>query len=410
MPIIKSVKNIAIVEPGFCVGGTARFLRSLMHGLKQVRPELNITFFCTSSIEKKIEELAELNIQIVSLKAPIARFAKGLKWRIFRGFQKYIFKKISFCPLVLSGDIKKEIEKKVKNFDLVYFPFVSFVLSPNLDCHSVFTLHDFNYNYSFPLSNFSLEEIEDYNRQIEAWLQTSSAIVSTNYMLEELKKFHPKISSKIHVIRLASFSTISNRFSGNENKIVSDLGIKGDYILYPCNMCHHKNQMMLISAFSLLKKRFPQINLVFTGFETEKFNGKADYTFLKIREFPQDVFGLGYVTNDQMDALIQCAKVVVSTSVYEAGNGPGLDAWARATPVAMSKIPPFLEQCEFLGVKAAIFDPFSPRDIANEIETLLLNPEKARENALISEKAMQKYTWIDVARQYLQVFDETFSN
>ena len=118
------------------------------------------------------------------------------------------------------------------------------------------------------------------------------------------------------------------------------------------------------------------------------------------------VVGLGYVSNLQMDALIQCARAVVSSSLYEAGNGPGLDAWARAVPVVMSEILPFIEHIEVQDVKAHVFDPRNPQDIANKIIAILSDPEKAKEDALYSQKAMQKITWETVAEKYLAVFNK----
>jgi glycosyltransferase involved in cell wall biosynthesis len=107
-----------------------------------------------------------------------------------------------------------------------------------------------------------------------------------------------------------------------------------------------------------------------------------------------------------MDALIQCARVVVSSSLYEAGNGPGVDAWARAIPVAMSDIPPFIEHIKVQDVKAQVFDPRNPQDIANKIDAILSNPEKATEDALYSQSVLKNFTWEKVAEKYLAVFNK----
>lgn len=118
------------------------------------------------------------------------------------------------------------------------------------------------------------------------------------------------------------------------------------------------------------------------------------------------MYGLGYVSNEQIDALIQCARVVVSTSLYEAGNGPGLDAWGKGVPVAMSDIPSFTEHLEIQGVKAQVFDPRSPLDIANKIDEILLNPAQAQRDAKTSFEAISRWNWDVAAKKYLAVFDE----
>jgi glycosyltransferase involved in cell wall biosynthesis len=106
-----------------------------------------------------------------------------------------------------------------------------------------------------------------------------------------------------------------------------------------------------------------------------------------------------------MDALIRCASAVVSSSLYEAGNGPGLDAWARGIPVAMSGIPPFVEHVEVQGVRAKIFDPRDPLDIAEKIGEILSDPERAREDAQESLRRIREVTWERTAEQYLSVFE-----
>ncbi len=65
---------------------------------------------------------------------------------------------------------------------------------------------------------------------------------------------------------------------------------------------------------------------------------------------PQNIYGLGYVDNVEIDGLIQSAHIVVNSSLYEGGNGPGFDAWSRGIPVAMSNIPPFLEHVAYHDV------------------------------------------------------------
>jgi glycosyltransferase involved in cell wall biosynthesis len=72
----------------------------------------------------------------------------------------------------------------------------------------------------------------------------------------------------------------------------------------------------------------------------------------------------------------------------------------------MSNIPPFMEHIEIQDVRAQVFDPRNPIDIANNIAAILNYPQKAREDALYSQQAMKKITWEKVAEKYLSVFDK----
>ena len=87
-----------------------------------------------------------------------------------------------------------------------------------------------------------------------------------------------------------------------------------------------------------------------------------------------------------MNALIMCASAVVNTSLYEAGNGPGIDAWALGVPVAMSDIPCFTEHIKYQNIRAELFDPRDPRDIAAKILTILNNRKESDEIAKHSQR------------------------
>jgi glycosyltransferase involved in cell wall biosynthesis len=76
----------------------------------------------------------------------------------------------------------------------------------------------------------------------------------------------------------------------------------------------------------------------------------------------------------------------------------------------MSNIPAFTEHVELFGVKAHIFDPRSPEDIAAKIATIMDNPSQARTDADISKSALKKLTWEVTAREYLSIFQLAVEN
>ena len=83
--------------------------------------------------------------------------------------------------------------------------------------------------------------------------------------------------------------------------------------------------------------------------------------------------------------------MVINCSLYEPGNGSGADAWKIGTSVAMSNIPSFKEQLEFLSVKAELFDPTNPESIAKKVnKILLMNKSKKNKNINHSKKMMEK--------------------
>ena len=170
----------------------------------------------------------------------------------------------------------------------------------------------------------------------------------------------------------------------------------------------HKNMQPVLGAYFYVKQKYPDIKLIITGFGTENIICRCNspYYLDHINETePYDVKSLGLLDDDDFSAVLQGAEMVVNSSLCEAGAGAALDAWIMGVPMVMSEIPSFKEQIEFLGTKAELFDPRNSHDIARAIMKVLGDPKAAKENAEISQKAMEKYTWKDVAQQYIGIFE-----
>ena len=261
---------------------------------------------------------------------------------------------------------------------------------------------DFNYKYYFS-SNISTPWMTDFlNRHIPDFLKNSTPIVTSQFIAEELSKFYPEYAYKTQIIPLAPLSR-----SVDENlvkKTLNKFGIRKKFLLYPTNTANHKNIGSLLASLVHICKAGHDVCLVLAGLGTQNINGKACQEGIELNASEQNVFGLGYVTHEEIDALIQSAAVVVNCSLYEGNNGPALDAWTQGVPVAMSRIPVFVELLNTFNVHAALFDPRSPVDIAEKINQLLTDRETTRKNAMDSKISIAEFTWERFARTYVEIF------
>jgi glycosyltransferase involved in cell wall biosynthesis len=404
--------KIAIIDHIGNPGGGSRMLHSLLPALKRLSPDFRITFFGNPiqlTRENLFEELKDIGIEVVNLKSlklkNLELFKSHTVGRIIHAIQERYFKKSQFLPFWLSGDVSTEICVRIKDYDLAYFPWPFLLDFPKINCPSVGTFHDFNYKYYFSGSlTFNKKQQEQLEREMPIWLKHCVPVVSSNFIESELIKFYPNVSTEPVVVRLPALGGNSRMDDASAQSSIRELGITGDYLLCPTNMTSHKNLGPLIVAIEHLRSKGKKIKLILTGPGTERIRGQAQtFGLLKTDEDP-DVFGLGYVSNVQINSLIQCAKVVINSSLYEAGNGSGLDAWGLGTPVAMSNIPAFVEHVETLGVRAEIFNPHCPEDIAEKIATILDNPLISRKMIDESRSAMLSATWEHTAIEYMNVF------
>lgn len=403
--------KIAIIDHFLNPGGGARIIRSLLPALRTVQPDLDITFFGTEHGIKR-EQLDEVMI-------PNQIKAKALKSTILSGkdlfkikgsrfvislLQAKLGKSVSFLPYYLSGKVHKELESLVKGFDIAFFPWPFHLECPKLDCPMVGIFQDFNYKYYFSSNVSTPWMTRSLNTQIPDLLAHFTPVVTSQFVADELRKFYPQYGKDIKVVPIAPMGEKSD--AGAVKKTLDKFCIKKKFLLYPTNTASHKNIGPLLGALPLIKKQGHDVCLILAGLGTENINGKACEQGVELNSIEQDVFGLGYVSNAEINALIQSATIVVNCSLYEGNNGPALDAWAQGTPVAMSHIPPFVELLNTFNVNAAIFDPRCPKDIANKISSLLGDEEGTRKNALSSKKNIARFTWEDCAKNYLNIFSQ----
>jgi len=410
--------KLAVIDHIGNPGGGSRVARALLPAFKRVRPDLQITFFGNPhSIKREQirESVSPYGIEVRGLSSAklAGRDLLGIRGsrHVVSLFQRKLARPFSALSPYLSGAIHKELESVVRGFDFAFFTWPFHLECPSLSCPMAGIFHDFNFKYFFSGATMAPWVLSFLNTQMPLWLSQATPIVSTEFMRTELQKFYPDFGHKTKVVPVAPTSTVTDLDHETARKIIRErFDIDHPYLLCPTNIGSHKNNGALLSAFSLLKQKGYEGLLLFAGSGTEILNGEACSWGLELKKEPSSVRGLGYVTNTEIDALIQCASIVVNPSLYEGGNVPGFDAWAHGVPTAMSRIPTFLEHMEVHGVRSGLFDPRSPASIAEALEEILLSPTRAKEDAAHSQQAISAFTWEKTAEGYLHIFDEVLAS
>lgn len=405
--------KLNIVDPVGNFGGGSRFLRCLAPALKRRRPTLQIRILAPRSLFVREEwedctgqqpyELVELRSTRLSNEgffgrqstAPAIRYSQGL-----------LADKLRMLPGILSGDAQREIQKKCADADAILYPWPYLFALPDISAPAAAVFHDFNFRYAFGgFSPFFPWQKERIHREMPNWIAGTFPVVTSDFMAEELARFYPDCGKKPDVIRIPPMLPPCKHPKLSKEDLFSRFEISEPYILYPCNLHTHKNIGALIAATAQLDQEDRPVSLVLTGPYTEQIRGEANKAGAVCPGGKGNVHGLGYVSTAEMEALISFAAVVLSCSLYEAGNGPGIEAWAKARPVAMSNIPSFLEHIRVWGVHAEIFDPHSIDEMTRAIDVVLTDPEKALALARQSRERIQELNWDVVADQYLVLFD-----
>lgn len=313
--------------------------------------------------------------------------------------------------IFLKDNIKKHSNNILDDFDAIFCPWPYGMNAPKTKSRLFFIPHDFIFTHFFGFHSghiYTREWWWNQYQQLKTFIDSGAQpIVSSPYIADEYNRVYPESMKKPKVVYLSSFNEYPILEKSQIQKTLEKHDITYDYILYANNWALHKNMQSVIGAFYLVKQKYPNIKLIITGYGTDNIicQCNSPYYLDHVRgDEKYDVKSLGLLDENDFNAVLQGAKLCVNSSLCEAGSGNSLDAWNVKVPVAMSDIPPFKQQVEFLGTKAEFFDPRNSTDMAQAILKILDNPKKAKENAEKSKQSIDNYSWDIVAKNYLNIF------
>ena len=132
--------KIAVIDHEGNPGGGSRFVRGLLPAFKAVCPELEITYF-GNPVSIRRESIRDeffkcgIKVKVLSSLSLASEGIFGFKYsaKVIKVLQQTLFRKIPFLPSFLSGNVCKEIESRVKGFDIAFFPWPFLISVPDLD-------------------------------------------------------------------------------------------------------------------------------------------------------------------------------------------------------------------------------------------------------------------------------------
>ena len=382
-------------------GGIIRYGTQLAKAIAQSDKEIRITYFTHQDNYTNNKSLFDECSSFFQLQI-LAHTRQGL---VRNRYLDMVLKKL--LPSNGSKKLGQEIISRTKDFDVVYFTCAHTTDHVEVIPPVFGTFHDLNSKYLFGLPLFAKKDAADIGRQLGKWFEKANIIVSTPFIREEILKFYPAVKREIDVVFLPN---LAEKITVNaQAAVLKKLHIDKPYILYPAAFMPHKNHNNLFNAFWKLMDRSDlkgKYLLVLSGKGTNHFEyGTAISTGVQVADASDfNIRGLGYLSNEDMDMVIKGASLIISTSLYEAGSGPALDAWINEIPLIMSNIRPHLDQLAFFGIHCNTFDPMDTNDIYQQLDHALHNTDAMKERSRDAVGKLSSYTWADTARHYLDIF------
>lgn len=259
----------------------------------------------------------------------------------------------------------------------------------------IVTIHDLGFFKNPELYHF----LERWYQKISHYLSIKRAdkiIAVSQNTAQDIINYFPKSKNKIKTIYNGWNKEEFQSIGQNEREaILEKYDLPNEFILYIGRLETKKNVQNLLKAFALLKDK--NCHLVLAG-RPGNFGYEEIEHLSQNKEMKNRVHLLGYIRQHDYAKLLACAHIFVFPSKFEGFGIPVLEAMGSGVPTVISDLPVLHEVA---GEASIYFDPNNPQDIANKIETVLIN-EDLRHN-LVNKGLVQsqKFSWSKCAKETL---------
>lgn len=270
------------------------------------------------------------------------------------------------------------------------------------------------YNIPYIPTCHSLEPLRPWKREqlgtgfeMSAWcektaLEGADAIIAVSKEMKEDILKHFNISeSKIHVIH----NGIDIGFwmkKEMDPKFKEQRGIKDDYILFIGRPTKQKGMEYLVEAAGMIK---PGVQIIFgaVGADTKDYE---DEIKKKVAKKKNILWINEMLRKDEYMQLYGNARLFVCPSIYEPFGITNLEAMVCGTAVVASATGG-IKEVVVPGETGMLVEPANPKKLADAINELLDNPERAKKFGEAGRKRVfEKFSWEVIAKQTKSLYEK----
>lgn len=236
-----------------------------------------------------------------------------------------------------------------------------------------FTLHDLQENY-YP---------ENFSRWTRFWRhrvytqllgRARRVICESDYVKNDITRFFGAPAERMTVIAAPPMRQFFVEQSSEQLQATRlRLQLPEKFLFYPAQFWVHKNHLRLIEAFREAAAQVPDLKLVLTGKKRDEYQTVMDA--IEKSGLSGRVIHLGYVAQQDLQAIYRLATALVMPSLFESVSIPIYEAFQVGTPVAASGILAIPEQ---VGDAGLLFDPMSVASIRDAMLEIVRDPAQAR--------------------------------
>jgi glycosyltransferase involved in cell wall biosynthesis len=287
-----------------------------------------------------------------------------------------------------------------QHFDVVHFATQSAYLA---ELPSIYQPHDLQHLH-YP-QFFSKEEFAQREIQYRAFChQANFVCVQAEWTKQDIITNYGIAAEKIVVIK---WGTVLNAYQAPSTDAYQaafkKFGLPDQFFFYPAVTWPHKNHENIIRALSILKDKHGRTpDVYFTGASTV-FRPTLDQMAQELGVIGQ-LHYLGFVAPEELQAIYRAATAMVYASRFEGFGLPILEAFQSGLPVlssAASVLP------EIAQDGALYFDPDSPTELADLMETMLDSPETRQRLIEMGTRVLSQYSFSDTAANFQALYERS---
>lgn len=246
------------------------------------------------------------------------------------------------------------------------------------------TVHDLCFKFYPDL--FGLKTNLAFKYFFKRSLELSDAIICVSkFTKSSLLKFHDIDPRKIFVVYEAADKCF--KYIENVPKL-KKFSLNDKYFLVVGNIENRKLPYKIINSFKNIIKKYPDVQIVFTGPNK-----------LKIKP-AKNIRILGYVSDDDLNLLYNGSVALIYLSLCEGFGLPIIEAMAIKTPVICSNIPVFREITDNKAVFVS-----NDKELSVTVSNFLENKNLREKFSLLSYKRSKFFSWDKTAKETLKVYE-----
>lgn len=221
-------------------------------------------------------------------------------------------------------------------------------------------------------------------------------ITSSQTSAREIASYCPYAAEKISVVYCSCESDGAALSAPDWEAWRRANGIDAEYILGVASIDERKNTLRIVKAFEQLCEEGAAFDLVLFGYRGGE-NAQI-YRYIQASPWTDRIHVLGFVSDQEKNALLHHAKVFVFASVREGFGIPILEAYRNETVLVTSNV---TGMPEIAGDAAVYVDPQSVDSICEGIKKALA--DSTREELVPKGRERAKlFTWDRVAEATMQ--------